>query len=521
MTVMQAKKEMFECQRERFNAFLAKKPDDKVEVGEVRQRLEQVLSRAARQTAATRNTRNRSVISVASAHDAEAVSQGNMTPTQRRTATASDTPQSQENSQGGRRAKRKAADYTVVGKQAEYAYGGQSSVSYKCSDGQTRILSPTTVTKLQTRDSAPMDAGSNASPVMPSPQVTTPLKRKFGPGSDRSSVSKKTKHSHQLDQDTTICPNDTPTAVQPLALPMPNSETRPVSTVTNPDAKLTEYMGNLDRASSVKVAEVQPVEVPDKVGSYTSQLAEGTQAAPGEINYDEYVNYEAHESQFGDATLGEMILESGPTGGSKTTEMGPPQGPVADPREDRIKELTKRYLGLPHCVVKDFMEPHLDSNFSEPRAAAERGEFGDMSYILDDKDVRLTAMDEYDTADLERQGISPGQRPEWDPAVRNAEKRQNKLQRKIDEQKAAGRRQKEREVDERREADRQTHGEWNQAMQDEPSEAVTIQEQAHAAAPSGSSAESYLDMFGEWEDMFDPQGQGVDYLFSSGGDDVP
>lgn len=107
-----------------------------------------------------------------------------------------------------------------------------------------------------------------------------------------------------------------------------------------------------------------------------------------------------------------------------------------DPSRRRVKELIRLDSSMPHSLIRDFMEPRAESIYSAVREAVVRMDLADQSHLLFDRDCRRVAMKEYDCHSRQQFQITPEDHPEWNPVVRNAEKRARKKQRRLEERKA-------------------------------------------------------------------------------------
>lgn len=121
-----------------------------------------------------------------------------------------------------------------------------------------------------------------------------------------------------------------------------------------------------------------------------------------------------------------------PADGGATEESEQPD----DPSRRRVKELIRLDNGMPHSLIRDFMNPRAESIYSAVREAVDRMDLSDQSHLLFDRDCRRVAMKEYDCHSRQQFQISPEDHPEWNPVVRNAEKRARKKLRRLEERKA-------------------------------------------------------------------------------------
>ncbi|GAB0139830.1 hypothetical protein EsHS_00000469 [Epichloe bromicola] len=107
-----------------------------------------------------------------------------------------------------------------------------------------------------------------------------------------------------------------------------------------------------------------------------------------------------------------------------------------DASRRRVKELIRLDNGMPHSLIRDFMKPRAESIYSAVREAADRMDLADQSHLLFDRDCRRVAMKEYDCHSRQQFQITPEDHPEWNPVVRNAEKRARKKLKRLAERKA-------------------------------------------------------------------------------------
>lgn len=179
-------------------------------------------------------------------------------------------------SQSGKGRKKASADYTLGEVKGEYVYEGVNHVSYKCSDGHIRILSPTQVQELERHQQSQV-------PGMPGP-TQTPSKRKPGSNIQRNSASKKTKLSHPSDQSfvgQVVGPSG---HMQPLALPIPVAPTQTATRGAAPAAKFQAYMDNLADVSNVAgispPTQVQAVSTSNEEDNMAQTIEHTSSSAP-------------------------------------------------------------------------------------------------------------------------------------------------------------------------------------------------------------------------------------------------
>lgn len=373
------------------------------------------------------------------------------------------TPRSSGKSQGGKRNKRKSADFTILGEAAQYEYEGKRSTSYKCSDNQTRILSPEIAKELMQREQANNSTGTDSTTVTPSPHTNTNSKRKSVSNGGQASASKKIKTTHSSDQTTvTHAYSGASGIVNPLDLSLaPGNEKQIAGGEPVQGHKFQEYMDNLSQASSsnslhTTAAGAKPDNV---VVSPQQELQQKQMIAPGpnnetfsSLNVDDLFDWNLFEAEMGyDSIQQDESTEREPAPApaqekSDVTATAPEKQPTINSKEKRIKELIQMDKGLPFGLIEDFMIPKAGSIYGVVRDAVLRNDFTDQSHLLFDSECRKAAKAEYDTHVHEQLGVAATDVPEWDASVRNAEKRHNKMQRRIEEEKAAAERRREAEA---------------------------------------------------------------------------
>ncbi|KAF7545350.1 hypothetical protein G7Z17_g9250 [Cylindrodendrum hubeiense] len=107
---------------------------------------------------------------------------------------------------------------------------------------------------------------------------------------------------------------------------------------------------------------------------------------------------------------------------------------MQDPNQHRINELTRLDIGLPLSIIRAFINPTNDCPYSAIKAVVLAGDYSDQSGLLFDEHCRAIAKKEYDAISRNNFQINETDRAEWDPAVRNAEKRARKKKQRAQEQ---------------------------------------------------------------------------------------
>ncbi|KAH7160611.1 hypothetical protein EDB81DRAFT_878962 [Dactylonectria macrodidyma] len=107
------------------------------------------------------------------------------------------------------------------------------------------------------------------------------------------------------------------------------------------------------------------------------------------------------------------------------------------PNQERINELTRLDSSLPLSVINSFINPHKDCPYSAVKEVMAYGNYGDQSHLLFDQTCRALAKEEYDAQCRTNFQINETDKPEWDPTIRNAEKRSRKKKQRAEEQKSS------------------------------------------------------------------------------------
>lgn len=105
-----------------------------------------------------------------------------------------------------------------------------------------------------------------------------------------------------------------------------------------------------------------------------------------------------------------------------------------DPTQQRMNELIRIDNSLPLSLINAFINPQHDSPYSAIQAVVAVGDFSDQSDLLFNESYRATAKKEYDAEARRSFNINETDKPEWDPVVRNAEKRDRKKKQLAEEQ---------------------------------------------------------------------------------------
>ncbi|KHN97803.1 uncharacterized protein MAM_04192 [Metarhizium album ARSEF 1941] len=272
------------------------------------------------------------------------------------------TPRGSGVPRSGRRSKGKSLDYTILGVHGEYSHEGKKCLSYDCSDGHRRIISPTMVEE-RTRQAraAPPHAVPVPAPGTPSHTAKLTPKRKYSPEGGNIADLKKKKAAHAPEQ-------------------------------TNPNSAAHANAALLFGSTKSKMQ--QPVQ-----RIQTTVTGSDGKDSRSRDEADEYFDWERYESNRNSAAkqaaspadLEQCVARESMEKSPASMEEG-----VPDYESKRIKELLRLDKTMPMSVMKEFMHPRAGSKYSAVREAVRRGDHGDQSHLLFQQDCLETAKQEYE-----------------------------------------------------------------------------------------------------------------------------